>query len=95
MVCRPPPRAGRPPRQSRTHRKPLPAGDGFAQGPSTTELDTISWRNIQAELLRRIYEREWPPGHLLPNETDLAVEFGCARHGEPCHARTRRCRPHH
>lgn len=44
-----------------------------------TELDTISWRNIQGELLRRINEREWPPGQLLPNETDLAVEFGCAR----------------
>ncbi|HWJ76156.1 MAG TPA: UTRA domain-containing protein [Kaistia sp.] len=44
-----------------------------------TELDTISWRNIQEELLRRINEREWPPGHLLPNETDLAAAFGCAR----------------
>lgn len=44
-----------------------------------TEAETISWRTIQEELLRRINEREWPPGSLLPNETDLAVEFGCAR----------------
>lgn len=44
-----------------------------------TELDTISWRNVQVELLRRINEREWPPGSLVPNEADLAAEFGCAR----------------
>lgn len=44
---------------------------------STT--DTNSWRGIQLELLRRINDREWPPGSLLPNEADLATEFGCAR----------------
>lgn len=44
-----------------------------------TELDTISWRGIHHELLRRINERQWPPGSLLPNEADLATEFGCAR----------------
>lgn len=44
-----------------------------------TTTETISWRSIQEELLRRINEREWPPGILLPNEADLAVEFGCAR----------------
>jgi GntR family transcriptional regulator, histidine utilization repressor len=38
-----------------------------------------SWEDIRAEVLRRIRAREWPPGELIPNEEDLAVEFGCAR----------------
>ena len=42
-------------------------------------LETTSWRSIHLELLRRINERQWPPGSLLPNEADLAAEFGCAR----------------
>ncbi len=38
-----------------------------------------SWQAIQAEVLRRIHARDWPPGHTIPNEVDLAREFGCAR----------------
>ena len=38
-----------------------------------------SWQAIQAEVLHRIRSREWPPGELIPNEADLAGEFGCAR----------------
>lgn len=38
-----------------------------------------TWQSIEAEVLRRIHSREWQPGELIPNETDLAVEFGCAR----------------
>lgn len=38
-----------------------------------------TWQAIQAEVLRRIHAREWPPGHVIPNEVDLAREFGCAR----------------
>lgn len=38
-----------------------------------------SWRQVQEELLRRITSRDWPPGELLPTETELAKEFGCAR----------------
>lgn len=34
---------------------------------------------MQDEVLRRIHAREWPPGELIPNEADLAIEFGCAR----------------
>lgn len=34
---------------------------------------------MQSEVLRRIHAREWPPGELIPNEADLAIEFGCAR----------------
>ncbi len=37
------------------------------------------WQAIQAEVLRRVHAREWPPGHVIPGEIDLAVEFGCAR----------------
>ena len=44
-----------------------------------TEIDTNSWRGVHLELLRRINEREWPPGGAVPNEADLAAEFGCAR----------------
>lgn len=32
-----------------------------------------------SELEQRIYSRQWRPGDLIPNEADLAVEFGCAR----------------
>ena len=38
-----------------------------------------NWQSIQDEVLRRIHAREWKPGELIPNETDLAQEFGCAR----------------
>ncbi|GAA6175874.1 UTRA domain-containing protein [Sulfitobacter pacificus] len=38
-----------------------------------------NWQSVQSEVLRRIHAREWPPGELIPNEADLAIEFGCAR----------------
>ncbi|MFK7835901.1 MAG: GntR family transcriptional regulator [Sulfitobacter sp.] len=38
-----------------------------------------NWQSVQDEVLRRIHAREWSPGDLIPNEADLAVEFGCAR----------------
>ena len=38
-----------------------------------------NWQSVQDEVLRRIHAREWPPGALIPNEADLAIEFGCAR----------------
>lgn len=37
------------------------------------------WQSVQTEVLRRIHAREWKPGELIPNEADLALEFGCAR----------------
>ena len=37
------------------------------------------WRSVHDEVLRRIHAREWAPGSLIPNEADLALEFGCAR----------------
>ncbi|WP_108815757.1 GntR family transcriptional regulator [Loktanella sp. Alg231-35] len=38
-----------------------------------------SWQSVQEEVLRRIHAREWTPGALIPNEADLAEEFGCSR----------------
>lgn len=38
-----------------------------------------NWQSVQTEVLRRIHAREWKPGDLIPNEVDLALEFGCAR----------------
>ena len=40
---------------------------------------TVSWRDVRAELLRRINERVWTPGDAIPNEAELAIEFDCAR----------------
>ena len=38
-----------------------------------------SWQQIRDELRQRIHERFWMPGETIPKETDLALEFGCAR----------------
>lgn len=38
-----------------------------------------SFRDIQDEIARRIGEREWRPGSLIPGEAQLAAEFGAAR----------------
>ncbi|MEM6303243.1 MAG: GntR family transcriptional regulator [Pseudomonadota bacterium] len=37
------------------------------------------WQDIQAEALRRIQAREWPPGAQIPKEEALAKELGVAR----------------
>ncbi|MCC6000063.1 MAG: UTRA domain-containing protein [Pararhodobacter sp.] len=39
----------------------------------------LGWQAIRDEALRRIHAREWAPGEMIPNEADLAQEFGCAR----------------
>jgi len=39
----------------------------------------MDWRGVRAEVLRRIEARDYPPGGSIPNEADLAAEFGCAR----------------
>ncbi len=42
--------------------------------------DSINtWQDIQLEVLNRIRAREWKPGEFIPNESELAAEFGCAR----------------
>jgi len=39
----------------------------------------IGFQDIITEVRRRVANREWPPGDLIPNEEDIATEFGCAR----------------
>jgi len=42
-------------------------------------VPALTWQGVQAEALRRIRSREWPPGARIPDEQDLARELGCAR----------------
>lgn len=42
-------------------------------------MTSVTWQAVQAEALRRIRSREWPPGARIPDEADLATELGCAR----------------
>tara|TARA_R110002126_G_scaffold25839_4_gene88001 strand:- start:68 stop:781 length:714 start_codon:yes stop_codon:yes gene_type:complete len=38
-----------------------------------------NWQSVQEEVVRRIHGGVWNQGDLIPNEADLAKEFGCAR----------------
>ncbi len=42
-------------------------------------VTTTTYRDIKADILRRIMRGDWPPGALVPNEQDLAAEYGAAR----------------
>lgn len=44
-----------------------------------SDAGRVSYRDIGAELSRRIADRIWAPGALIPGEEALAQEFGCAR----------------
>lgn len=44
-----------------------------------TETGRKNWQAVQEEVRRRIHARIWAPGEMIPNEQDLAEEFGCAR----------------
>lgn len=37
------------------------------------------FRDVKTDLRDRILSGQWAPGALVPNEVDLAAEFGCAR----------------
>jgi GntR family transcriptional regulator, histidine utilization repressor len=41
--------------------------------------DITGYRQIKAEVFRRIRAGNYGPGELLPGEVELAAEFGCAR----------------
>jgi GntR family histidine utilization transcriptional repressor len=41
--------------------------------------EPMGFRDVKAEILRRITSGIWPPGSLLPGELALAEEFACAR----------------
>ncbi|MCV2865550.1 GntR family transcriptional regulator [Albidovulum sediminicola] len=49
------------------------------QTPDPSGGDKISFRDVKAEIRRRIERRIWGPGDLVPGEIDLAEDFGCAR----------------
>ncbi len=40
---------------------------------------TTTFRQVKAEIQRRITKGPWGPGSLLPGEVELAQEFGCSR----------------
>ena len=42
-------------------------------------MDRGNWQFVRDEVRRRINERIWKPGDLIPGEAQLAIEFGCAR----------------
>ena len=42
-------------------------------------MANVTYRDVKAEILRRIRNDIWPPGMLLPGEIDIATEMGCAR----------------
>ena len=44
-----------------------------------TNASGSTWQQVQAELHRRIRERVWAPGEIIPAETEIARELGCAR----------------
>ena len=41
--------------------------------------ERVSFRTIKDEIARRIGDKVWPPGTLIPGEAALADEFGAAR----------------
>jgi GntR family transcriptional regulator len=49
------------------------------QAPIAESPRVPRYRSIAAELVRRIEAREFPPGALLPSETDLAAQFDVTR----------------
>lgn len=38
-----------------------------------------TWQSIEAEVIKRISDKTWRAGELIPGEVELAEEFGCAR----------------
>ena len=41
--------------------------------------EKTNYRDVKAEILRRITEGDWAPGARLPGEVELAEAFGVAR----------------
>lgn len=54
-------------------------GPDAALGPAGGAAQGTSWQAVRDEVLRRIRARVWAPGDRIPDEADLAREFGCAR----------------
>ena len=41
--------------------------------------EKTSFRDVKQSVLERIRDNTWAPGTLIPNEVDLAAQFGCSR----------------
>jgi len=41
--------------------------------------EKTSFRDVKQSVLRRIRDKTWEPGSIMPGEVELAEEFGCAR----------------
>jgi GntR family transcriptional regulator, histidine utilization repressor len=44
-----------------------------------SDLSRTGYREVKGEILARIRSREWPAGHAIPGEVELAESFGVAR----------------
>lgn len=55
------------------------ASAGFEAGTATGLNDSTLHSRILAEIEGRIVSGEWPPGHRLPFEVDLAAHYNCSR----------------
>lgn len=59
---------------------PKQVGQALTTGdPVRTPQRMMTWQAVQSEVLSRIRGGFWRPGQLIPTESELAVEFGCAR----------------
>lgn len=53
-----------------------PRNISASKGPGP---ETLGFRDVKRIVLDRVQDGTWPPGSLLPAETDLARDFACAR----------------
>lgn len=44
-----------------------------------SDLSRTGYRDVKGEILARIRSREWPAGHAIPGEVELAESFGVSR----------------
>lgn len=54
-------------------------GRSYQKGTKPDLSDATLHSRILADIEGRIVSGEWPPGHRLPFEIDLAVQYGCSR----------------
>ena len=47
--------------------------------PNVPAPEKTTFRDVKQSVLRRIRDKTWAPGTIIPSEIDLADEFGCAR----------------
>ena len=62
-----------------TPQPPPPQPTAPRRAPAAARLQPSKAQAIEAEVRRRIADREWRQGERIPDEAELAVEFGAAR----------------